>query len=924
MTKFFLLLALFLPVICFADTSEDLGSGISQTEKGAPGGVATLDGTGKVPLAQIPGGGGGTAAWGGITGTLTDQSDLVSALNGKQNSLGFTPENVANKDTDGTLSADSDTKYSSQKAVKTYADTKQPLFTPGAISTTTSGLHIVGGSSSTVGPSVTVNVDAADDSQPGLLTAADHVSFSQRLRYLGAWDNAVNYVINDEVTYVGIIYVCIANNHSGEPDQQPTLWVPSYTVGFPLYAPESLAGAPTYAFNETGTDTGFGSPSDGVIEVSNNGGLSATFDANHNLAVIGTISASNYPFVGNPYSIAGYDASGNQITVPGWSYSINNGMNLYSATPVPADAGVVFNSENNHNLDITLPQSTAQYNTVGFTWNSSFDPANSGNNFTGEYFATTVNDEVQGSGTFGQHHASRIDQDLGNNSAGTFGDSGVTQEHSHIYPSVTVNSFDYDYHSLENDGTVTNNSRMIWFDISGAGHLKDMTPLMGGELNSTLHVDHDLQFLSFYNSAAVGHNFGAINIGNDGAIAGDMSFLNIGNNTGGGGGGGTIGGNLSLFNFYNEANTIAGDFQGGTLSNQGDVGGTQTGLNINLSGAAPGGATGINIDMHSIVSNQQLRGINIDGGDLNVQANLDTSVQTVSGEFQENDLGGTFTVASGHPVSSTFGFGNNLGISTFFEDNMGPDGTGDGLGYSVNGFVNQVSAASGKTVDYFNYMTAGGEVPVQAGDGGTITNFNYFNALGLLSAGGNLSIGTTAGYRASPILCSFSSNCYGVFIEDATARNYFAGDIELDKEIVAKQISTPATPVASHNKLYFKSDNHLYMKNSSGTETQVDGGSGSGFARVSNTVSADTTVSSLSTDNILNVDSSSGALNITLPDATASANWCIDIKNIGSPVHTVSLLGASGQTVDGGANFDLTDPNESAHLCSVGGNWFNY
>lgn len=64
----------------------------------------------------------GSSSWGGITGTLSSQTDLQSALNGKQNSLGFTAENVANKDTDGTLSANSDVKYPSQKAVKTYID----------------------------------------------------------------------------------------------------------------------------------------------------------------------------------------------------------------------------------------------------------------------------------------------------------------------------------------------------------------------------------------------------------------------------------------------------------------------------------------------------------------------------------------------------------------------------------------------------------------------------------------------------------------------------------------------------------------------------------------------------------------------------------------------------------------------------------
>ena len=68
-------------------------------------------------------------------GTLAANSDAKIATqkavktyaDTKQSALGFTPENVANKDTDGTLAANSDTKYASQKAVKTYADTKQPL-----------------------------------------------------------------------------------------------------------------------------------------------------------------------------------------------------------------------------------------------------------------------------------------------------------------------------------------------------------------------------------------------------------------------------------------------------------------------------------------------------------------------------------------------------------------------------------------------------------------------------------------------------------------------------------------------------------------------------------------------------------------------------------------------------------------------------
>jgi len=235
-------IALFISTLCFAGTSQDDGS-ISPMLLGQPNGVATLDATGKVPASQIPGGGGGgsvidvtatapLSSTGGVApdisiplatnavsgylsaadhatfaakqSALSFTAPLVNTLgtvtcnvasgtgagclsavdwstfNGKQDALGFTPENVANKDTDGTLSANSDTKYPSQKAVKTYADTKQPAFTPGDISTSTSGVTVGAGANSTVGPDVTVDIDTASGSQPGLLSAADWTTFNDK------------------------------------------------------------------------------------------------------------------------------------------------------------------------------------------------------------------------------------------------------------------------------------------------------------------------------------------------------------------------------------------------------------------------------------------------------------------------------------------------------------------------------------------------------------------------------------------------------------------------------------------------------------------------------------------------------------------------------------------------------------------------
>jgi len=89
-----------------------------------------------IPLSELTSGG----AWGTITGLLSNQLDLQAALDAKyditnpdsfiditalapyQLALGFTPEDVANKDIDGTLAANSNTLYSSQRAVKTYVD----------------------------------------------------------------------------------------------------------------------------------------------------------------------------------------------------------------------------------------------------------------------------------------------------------------------------------------------------------------------------------------------------------------------------------------------------------------------------------------------------------------------------------------------------------------------------------------------------------------------------------------------------------------------------------------------------------------------------------------------------------------------------------------------------------------------------------
>lgn len=57
-------------------------------------------------------------------------------------------------------------------------NSKQSALTPGSISTSTTGVTVASGSASTVGPNVTVDVQTASGSQPGLLSAADWNTFN--------------------------------------------------------------------------------------------------------------------------------------------------------------------------------------------------------------------------------------------------------------------------------------------------------------------------------------------------------------------------------------------------------------------------------------------------------------------------------------------------------------------------------------------------------------------------------------------------------------------------------------------------------------------------------------------------------------------------------------------------------------------------
>ncbi len=80
------------------------------------GDIWTITVAGTLPTAQV-------VSIGDVLRALVDTpGSTQSNWSIQENNLGYTAENTANKDTDVTLSANSDTKYASQKATKAYVD----------------------------------------------------------------------------------------------------------------------------------------------------------------------------------------------------------------------------------------------------------------------------------------------------------------------------------------------------------------------------------------------------------------------------------------------------------------------------------------------------------------------------------------------------------------------------------------------------------------------------------------------------------------------------------------------------------------------------------------------------------------------------------------------------------------------------------
>lgn len=125
-----------------------------------------------------------------ISDIQTSLGVLSDAIDEKQDALGFTPEDVANKDTDGTFASNSDTRYPSQRAVKAYVD---------------NAVSGGGGSSFTPPPGVDASLVQWLDAGAGVFTDAAMTSPASNGNTVKGWADQSgkgNHVTNSSATSI--------------------------------------------------------------------------------------------------------------------------------------------------------------------------------------------------------------------------------------------------------------------------------------------------------------------------------------------------------------------------------------------------------------------------------------------------------------------------------------------------------------------------------------------------------------------------------------------------------------------------------------------------------------------------------------------------------------------------------------------------
>lgn len=164
-----------------------------------------------------------------------------------------------------------------------------------------------------------------------------------------------------------------------------------------------------------------------------------------------------------------------------------------------------------------------------------------------------------------------------------------------------------------------------------------------------------------------------------------------------------------------------------------------------------------------------------------------------------------------------------------------------------------------------------------------------------------------------------ATNFNAAFASKSNA-NTFSNEQTMEKEVILKEIATPANPSSGYGKIYFKSDGELYAKNDSGTESQVSNQTtGSGIISVA---SKTATYTANTTDDLLLVGASSASWTLSLFTAVGNTGKILRIKRTDNTIaNDVTIDPNSTETIDGATSYKLDLQNQEIQIVSDGSNW---
>jgi len=636
------------------------------------------------------------------------------------------------------------------------------------------------------------------------------------MRFLGYWDNLINYVLNDVVIYDSIAYICIAANHGGPPGSFPALWTQmAYPDVWLLDGNTGTAGA----------------------------------------AKIGTSDAQPFNIVTSNASRLTVNADGSFATIQ--NVVPTNGIGFKQWSQQTNLTG----SANTASASFLHDSKLVSFDTGGFNLSQSVGVVSStlgysGSGTTGSIYLQDHYSNLAGTGLIANYTGLRVGNNVG---AGQTVTNFQGRSNNATSAGGTITNLTGDANSINlTDVTSTNvNAGITQVFVSGTStitntvnalspyiQVNDSATLTNGAAGQSVGIDiNNTATVNSVNGSNVYLNArNAASVGGINGVSFSLNQENASTSTG------TNGFNTNLqysgtstAQGVNAVNLYARTFGSADLSSltmvnaspevegnsvvdnvtiaglYGQIKGnavTQnvTGINVNpvisanavtdnLLGAqihaqttstipTTNGITGLRVQVSStagelyvkgievnmntatlsavaMANSTQKIGLDIQGGAVNASYNY-----TIPGSaFFANvhAIGGVTLVAAGDPVVNALMIANNFGQGLNFADDWGPDFTGLGLGFVGLGCVGEIQGAAGKVAYACTQHLSG--VSNTLGSG-TVTNFYGYRSIGVLPSGGALAITNMYGFHASSPISAIAANSWA-FYDETTSDNYF-------------------------------------------------------------------------------------------------------------------------------------------------------